>query len=1662
MKSDRFDKAYGRLVRMAVCIGVIATLLPLAVQVAQAAEPIDTLATEYQPAINETIDANGFKRPGMGFTKEILENVRTQVRAKKEPWNTYFNNMLGSVSAGRGAGVKNVSATDPTKPRFYGLDSQGLQSLYVQDALTAYTQAILYHITGDEIYRSSAMRIIRLYAQMDPTRYRYYNDSHIHTGIPLSRMVGAAEILRATSTQTPALQWTEDDTVNFTNNHVIPVMQTFNISNGRFMNQHLYTTIARMSGAIFAGDREQYNQAVEWFTVNKNAVDQGQNGSVKQLFRLVTKNDVTGEPVTPVVQHVEMGRDQAHGAGDVTNAELLARLMMSQDTKVDPVEGTVSTESNAVGPYEFLGDRILDAAELFGSYMLGYEIPWVPTASHTDAYGNPTVVYKNVSPNYRGRTGSQTWELFYYYQYVRGINMEQRAPNFTRFFDRRVQYNWDSGDGGGDFWLFIPPQAEAEGGKYLVEPVVNPYREVEQRFTPLDGNAVAMNDGSTGYVRVTATPAGSKLAVFGYGSPGSPMGYRIRTNGLASIEVYGTTHQLPDTQGEWRYVLIPAGLGDFLPLTVTGAGTTVDIDHINIQAGTLLSAPAFISGAADLTVYTYAGSTLTTALDFSAMDANPADVVSYKANNLPQGASINTASGAFSWLPTQAGSYSLVIEASDGTSVSVKRVTIVVGADRQATLAAATSAYNPNTLYVQSTLTPYTNAYADMANVIGTASDALYFEKLASLRTLVGQVQQLTPLTSDDASMDFSKMLWKTSWPAGALVDNLPETSVNYTEARNHGLLLDFGPSFKVSANGFRLHAVLTFPERGGGIAILGSNDNENWTRLTPGMTSVVDDWQELAVQDDLKNNRYRFLRIQMVQPSSSLLQLGEFRIFGQRHETVNKLSAVSMGSVQALRTRVIAGDTVALSFQSTEPINTVNATIQGLPATITTTDNLNWTASLVLTHATPAGSVKFLLNYKTQDGLQAEPTFLLTDGNVLWISDQTNYIGNLLDITTMTDSSNRNTTDARNSASSLFDRNLSSGTDLRVNGSGYGGWLAFDFRGGGTALLSRVEITGKQDQFYTRINGAVVQGSNDYATWTTISNATFASSDWQTLTINSTTPYRYIRIYNPNQWFGNMTELRLYGVVASTNKIASTSISSAQALRTRIVPGDTVKVSFTAKEAINNVTATISNQAATVSTTDNISFTATAILPQGVAAGQVKFAINYQAQDGTNGYPGTTTTDGTSLNLVDESDSIKNIGSIATLIDPTSNRTAATTLGFVNNLFDGSLGSGSDFRIGTSGIGAYIAFDFKAGNQVNLSSVELAGSQDQYSSRMAGVVVQGSNDNAAWTTLTAAAVNTQNWQTMKVASMVPYRYLRIYNPNSWFGTMREVRFHGSVHGADTTAPGTTAAAPTAAVNTDTTVSLTAADNQGGSGVSATYFKVNGGAQQTGNAVTLTAEGSHTVAYWSVDWAGNVEPERSLTVNIDKTAPVSSATLGPALPKNGWYAREVTISLATNVDTGSGVAATYFKLDGGEQQTGTVIPLTAKGLHTIVYWSVDGAGNVEQPQTIIAKIGPLDVNPSVQVTQHGATLNRVTGNYVGSVTITNNSNAAIAEPLLLKLSALTTGITLDNASGLDAGAPYVDLPGALNPGASINVPLTFTNPARAMVSYTPQVYIGTF
>ena len=238
--------------------------------------------------------------------------------------------------------------------------------------------------------------------------------------------------------------------------------------------------------------------------------------------------------------------------------------------------------------------------------------------------------------------------------------------------------------------------------------------------------------------------------------------------------------------------------------------------------------------------------------------------------------------------------------ASDGTTVTTRDVTVVVTNDRQSAAAAVIAPFNPNTSYVSSTLDNYNAVYADVMNQLSSASDEVFNQILSDLNSAVLSLQLLTPLLND-GSVNYRDMFVSSTFGNAVpnLLDNTNDSFVCYCQAQNLTHTMDFGPSFKISANAFELQVRASFPERIGGVAIFGSNDKEIWTRLTPGLTTVTEDMQTLDVDDSLQNEQYRFLKIQMIQPSSSMLELGEFRILGERHDMVTQIAGTIEGALE-------------------------------------------------------------------------------------------------------------------------------------------------------------------------------------------------------------------------------------------------------------------------------------------------------------------------------------------------------------------------------------------------------------------------------------------------------------------------------------------------------------------------------------------------------------------------------------------------------------------------------------------------------------------------------------------------------------------------------------------------------------------------------------------
>ncbi|HAM73571.1 MAG TPA: hypothetical protein DCM86_18215 [Verrucomicrobiales bacterium] len=214
-------------------------------------------------------------------------------------------------------------------------------------------------------------------------------------------------------------------------------------------------------------------------------------------------------------------------------------------------------------------------------------------------------------------------------------------------------------------------------------------------------------------------------------------------------------------------------------------------------------------------------------------------------------------------------------------------------------------------------------------------------------------------------------------------------------------------------------------------------------------------------------------------------------------------------------------------------------------------------------------------------------------------------------------------------------------------------------------------------------------------------------------------------------------------------------------------------------------------------------------------------------------------------------------------------------------------------------------------------------------------------------------------------------------------------------------------------------VTLRATDNL--TGVAATYYTVDGGAQQTYAApFNVTGNLSHTITFWSVDNVGNVEtPHKTASVKIDGANPVTSATVAGTAGTGTWYRSSVTVTLGAT-DPVSGVAATYYTLDGEARRTylGS-FSITADGVHTLTYWSVDVAGNTEATHS--RTIGIDKVAPSLAITTTTPASVNHFANSTRSVSVSGTVSDALS---LLATGGLTYTVT---APAVGATAAYSGL-----------------------------------
>jgi FIMAH domain-containing protein/beta-propeller repeat-containing protein len=184
---------------------------------------------------------------------------------------------------------------------------------------------------------------------------------------------------------------------------------------------------------------------------------------------------------------------------------------------------------------------------------------------------------------------------------------------------------------------------------------------------------------------------------------------------------------------------------------------------------------------------------------------------------------------------------------------------------------------------------------------------------------------------------------------------------------------------------------------------------------------------------------------------------------------------------------------------------------------------------------------------------------------------------------------------------------------------------------------------------------------------------------------------------------------------------------------------------------------------------------------------------------------------------------------------------------------------------------------------------------------------------------------------------------------------------------ADTIAPTTTIGASGTAgsggwFRSNVTVTLNAADNHGGSGVSYVEYSLNNGPFQRYSApFSIEAQGATVVRARATDEAGNTEnPDVSTVVAIDSVQPVISISS----PRSVDYLHSAVLQLSFGAtDATSGIdGSPTARLDGASVTSGAMVQLLAMtlGSHTLEVISSDRAGNTSTTTVTFRVIATID------------------------------------------------------------------------------------------------------
>lgn len=250
---------------------------------------------------------------------------------------------------------------------------------------------------------------------------------------------------------------------------------------------------------------------------------------------------------------------------------------------------------------------------------------------------------------------------------------------------------------------------------------------------------------------------------------------------------------------------------------------------------------------------------------------------------------------------------------------------------------------------------------------------------------------------------------------------------------------------------------------------------------------------------------------------------------------------------------------------------------------------------------------------------------------------------------------------------------------------------------------------------------------------------------------------------------------------------------------------------------------------------------------------------------------------------------------------------------------------------------------------------------------------------------------------------------------------------------------------------TDVTVSLSAADDTGGSGVKEIIYSLSGATTLgsttvagTSTLVNLGNEGTTTITFQARDNAGNLETAQTLDVKIDKTAPSASlAVFAGTAGTNDWYTTDLTIRTSGS-DATSGIAS----CTGDQFQTAETTGATFNGACT------DSAGWTTNAASLSVKLDKT--GPTAALSVFDGTLG-LGGWYVTDVTVRTTGTDTISNPTTCSAEQTLT----DEATGQPVNGSCTNDAGLTTNAAPLTIKIDKSGPTVTPGSVTDPAWRNT-